>query len=309
MYKEHAVFFLYAETPLHPGTGQGLGHIDLPAQREVFSGLPILRASGVKGSIRQHFEDIYGTGYSGIVEAFGPANAVHAGALSFTEAKVLLFPVRSLYGIFAWITCPFVLHRFCRDTAAGATPCPLGNIPSPNNNEVVLIANGSVIAAANKAVFDEYGFTATPCQDTTRIASWFKQQVLPQAAQPGYGYFTDQFPSRFGIVADDVFADFCRLGTEVITRNKISDTTGTVEQGMLWSEEHLPSETVFYAIAHTGDPLSQNPTLTDAREVMRFLTTGATVNKIPKPGLDQQRLFIGGDQTVGKGRVFVRFKS
>jgi CRISPR-associated protein Cmr4 len=32
------------------------------------------------------------------------------------EAKILAFPVRSLAGCFAWLTCPLCLNRFNRDT-------------------------------------------------------------------------------------------------------------------------------------------------------------------------------------------------
>ena len=39
----------------------------------------------------------------------------NAGAVAFSDARILAFPVRSLSGVFAWVTCPAVLDRLSRD--------------------------------------------------------------------------------------------------------------------------------------------------------------------------------------------------
>ncbi len=49
---------------------------------------------------------------------FGPETdkaSEHAGAISVGDAKILLFPVRSLKGVFAYVTCPLILERFVED--------------------------------------------------------------------------------------------------------------------------------------------------------------------------------------------------
>ena len=53
-----------------------------------------------------------------VFAAFGPETAdadKYAGALSLTDARILAFPVRSLCGVFAWVTCRAVLDRLNRD--------------------------------------------------------------------------------------------------------------------------------------------------------------------------------------------------
>lgn len=42
-----SLVFLYAETPLHAGSGTALGAVDLPIQRERLSGLPMVQGSGI----------------------------------------------------------------------------------------------------------------------------------------------------------------------------------------------------------------------------------------------------------------------
>jgi CRISPR/Cas system CMR subunit Cmr4 (Cas7 group RAMP superfamily) len=42
-------------------------------------------------------------------------------ATQFADARLLLLPVRSLAGTFAWVTSPYVLRRFARDVDATTT--------------------------------------------------------------------------------------------------------------------------------------------------------------------------------------------
>ena len=44
--------FVHALSPLHAGTGQGAGIIDLPIAREKATGLPYLPGSSLKGTLR-----------------------------------------------------------------------------------------------------------------------------------------------------------------------------------------------------------------------------------------------------------------
>ena len=52
------------------------------------------------------------------------------------------------------------------------------------------------------------------------------------------GYLSE----KLVILHDDDFRDFVALSTEVITRNKIDNETGTVAEGQLFTEEYLPTK-------------------------------------------------------------------
>ena len=41
-----------------------------------------------------------------------------AGAIGFSDGRILLFPVKSAKGVFAWVTCPYVIERFKKDLEA-----------------------------------------------------------------------------------------------------------------------------------------------------------------------------------------------
>ena len=110
MFQATKMLFLYVETPLHAGTGRGLGTVDLPIQRERTTGYPMVYATGVKGSLRAVARQKGTPGAltdNELFAVFGPETTgadAYAGALSTGDARILLFPVRSLSGVFAWVT-------------------------------------------------------------------------------------------------------------------------------------------------------------------------------------------------------------
>src|SRR2546421_6392475 len=104
--------FVHALSSLHAGTGQGDGVIDLPIAREKATGIPFLPGSSLKGTLRDSCKDARKE------KVFGPQNDKadeYAGAVQFSDQRLLLLPIRSLAGTFAWVTSPYILDRFARD--------------------------------------------------------------------------------------------------------------------------------------------------------------------------------------------------
>ena len=115
---ETAILFIHALTGLHPGTGTALGVVDLPVQRERHTQWPTIPASSLKGVLRECCRREKGGDDPALLAVFGSkpgSDQEHAGALALTDARLLAFPVRSLRGVFAWVTCPAVLYRLRRD--------------------------------------------------------------------------------------------------------------------------------------------------------------------------------------------------
>jgi len=318
MFKKAKVLFLYTETPLHTGSGSSLSVVDLPIQRERHTNLPMVQASGLKGSLRNYAEDLAKNITNGKVKGvnipniddkiklvFGPEKegSEHAGAISFTDARLLLFPVRSLRGIFAWVTCSSVLHRLIRDlTIAGASVKVDNedlNVPSVSDNEA-LVTNLSEVVVDNKVVLEEFSFSAKKSNGVDEIAKWISEKAIPQS--PEYKSWREKISKNLVILPDNDFRDFTEFSTEVIARIKLNPkkTTGkdpeTGESGNLFYEEHLPSDTLLYSIALAANPLGDQSALPadlkTAEEVLQFLID-----------LQIDRFQLGGDETVGRGIV------
>jgi CRISPR-associated protein Cmr4 len=314
VFEKAAMLFLYCETPVHAGTGTSLSIVDLPIQRERITGLPIVQASSLKGVLRAEVERLKG---KQIAEAlFGPETQrahEHAGCVSPHDARLLLFPIRSLVGVFAWATCPFVLERFKREMIAAGFQIGW-QVPNPANSHQALVAHDDTIVAEGKdgekvVVLEEFAFKAQPSSEAKSIAEWLAENAFPQSGE--YEDFRKWLPQRFVILPDDAFRDFTQLATEIQTRVQLKKETKTVGEGP-WFEEHLPSETLLYAPIFVSKPLAPKDTVPDefkennepsAAKVLEFLK-GLTTPNTDKPYLD--RLQIGGDETVGRGIVKVR---
>ncbi|MBX0313035.1 MAG: type III-B CRISPR module RAMP protein Cmr4, partial [Sulfurihydrogenibium sp.] len=162
MYKKAALLTFYAETPIHMGSGQSVSYVDLPIQRERHTSFPVLWASGIKGVIRnsalRYWEkkfkeqgksqkEAYELAKDKVNTIFGPDPedaSDFASCISITDAKILLYPVRSVRGVFAWITCPFVLKRFKEDLRA-VDENLANQIPDLSvDDEKILISQNSV---------------------------------------------------------------------------------------------------------------------------------------------------------------------
>lgn len=233
---------------------------------------------------------------------FGPEEGeAHAGSIAFTDARILLFPVKSLKGIFTWITCPMVLARFVKDMKIAGKE---NEVKEWNLNNVAnTVPKQSNILVSGKVVLEEFTFEVGENDETTKIAGKLSDMIFPD--HTSYSFWKEKLKKDIVILSDDDFKDFVSTSTEVITRTKIATETGTVEPGALWTEEYLPQDTVLYSIAMTTavrvkdddkkGPFKGNNPNKEAQNVMDFFTQG-----LP------EIVHIGGNQTIGKGIVRIK---
>ncbi|HEY7515944.1 MAG TPA: type III-B CRISPR module RAMP protein Cmr4, partial [Vicinamibacteria bacterium] len=111
---------LYTETSLHCGTESGAGYVDLPIQRERHTGYPVIPGSTIKGILRDEVSGSGGLSPDQVRALFGTLDASGPGTVSFGDAIVAAFPVRSSGAPFHWTTCPFVVERVLRALGSSA---------------------------------------------------------------------------------------------------------------------------------------------------------------------------------------------
>jgi CRISPR-associated protein Cmr4 len=301
MFEAKRMLFIYVETPLHAGTGRGLGAVDLPIQRERTTGYPIVQASSLKGRLRAASDPDFNANLQSKLSKkehlsiFGPdtGNASdHAGALSVGDARILLFPVRSLIGVFAWTTSRDALARFLREAQMVGLQVHWQLPPEPAKD--IALVSGAVLKAGESVVLEEFRFTPDESQTDTvkKIGRWLADNALPQT---GYEYWKDALPEKLCILPEDAFRDFVLYGTEVQTHIKLDPGTKTVAGGALWTTESLPVDTFLYA------PLMA--TKSRAKDV--DLTAKAVLERVQ--GLNLSRTQLGGDETTGQGMVALTF--
>lgn len=296
MRKEY--YLLKVLTPLHIGAGQGLGHVDLPIVREAHTNFPYIPGTSLKGALRnweinqvarargekpsqvekrltenkfdQKEEDIlrlakiFGVAGEGAEEG----KEVGAGKVLFSDAFIVLFPVKSAKGIFSLTTCPYVINRFFELLGIDqrVKDVPEGKVKVLNTNSHKNLINDK---NEYKLLLEEFVFEAEESEEIKK----FVELV---------GVFVgEENKRRIVCVNDTDFTDFVSNYTEVRTHIKINLDTGTVEKekGALWTEEYVPAESVFAFSLVFLEEISFTPPPT---------------------------FHLGGDITTGKGFVKVQ---
>ncbi|MGE5356833.1 MAG: type III-B CRISPR module RAMP protein Cmr4 [Deltaproteobacteria bacterium] len=294
MNQEKRLLMMYCEENIHAGAGSSTGTIDLPIQREGHTEFPKFESSTLRGAIRENIEDTLEKAQLGeFNRIFGNKdNGEIASLIDFPDAKILLFPVRSFKGIFAWITCPFVLKRFKKDINNWFNNGLEFDIPTLDNSEIII--NNSPIVYEGKVVLEEFLFECKQLADMTKIEEKYLGKWITDLFTNPHDIIKD-IEHKTAIVSDDVFRDFVNLYTVRITRNKITTETGTAQEGALFNEEFLPSESVLYSFALTSDEFKKE---TDKESYMK--------SKISMKYFEEKfpTLFrLGGDKGIGKGLI------
>jgi CRISPR-associated protein Cmr4 len=304
------MLYLYVETPLHAGVGSGLSSIDLPIQRERTTQYPMIQGSGIKGKLRAAMEGDrkkLSPEQRNIVDTlFGPpskpaegdedraSGSDHAGALILGDARILLFPVRSLSGVFAYTTCAHVLSRFKLDYQHKGITLPW-TLPTTANKEeagahLAFVTGTNQISAGGAVVLEEFSFRAEPSKVVDDIAEWIAENALPDT----YDYWRDKLRKSLVILPDNDFRDFVLYATEIITRISIDRETKTAAGTALWTEEHLPTDSLLYVPAYATNS-RRNGSVMQAKDILQK----AALLEDNQGGYIQ----LGGDETVGRGLV------
>ena len=288
---ETRAYLLQALSPLHAGTGQTAGIIDLPIARMKATGIPFVPGSSVKGVLRdacRHASD-----RDKLFEVFGPEREVkgsagddsaidHAGALIVGDARLLALPVRSFRGTFALVTSPLLLHLARRDLMEASVPAtgePLPGLPDlAPGKPGARVGTSSCNLHKGHVYLEELDLPAT---NDKLVDDWAR---LISSMVPDGG-----IAERLLVVDDETMSFLWDTATQVDTRVRIDSEKHVVAKGALWTEESLPPETLLVG-------------LVAAQRGMRKEKMTAPDVLATAFGKTSRILQFGGKATVGRGR-------
>lgn len=319
MFKLAKPFMFRTISSLHAGSGNDLGIVDLPIQREKHTSFPKIESSSLKGALREAFETndksikeklisyfldsnpsekkvLYNYDYyihllfgydsdenNDEIKNYFDDDTEFSGALGFSDARLLFFPVRSAKGVFAWITCPYVLKRFLEDMNLCWEKIEF-TIPKVQSGKCLTFNDNNVSINKKRVVLEEYTFEENQDLKLDSLANMFPE-----------------LKEKLVVLSDDDFKDFVNQSTEVITRTKIDNETGTVATGALFNEEYLPPETIMYFIVFAS-PVFQK----DDNKKGIFKRNSKNEEELVMEFFEKslpEIVQIGGNATIGKGIV------
>lgn len=266
----------YAISPIHAGSGASTSAVDLPIQRERHTNWPHIQASGVKGAMRDHYRRFAGNDQNNTINfIFGSDKGNDAdqegfdgdrpGAISFSDAKLLAFPMRSNVAPFVWVTCPAVLKRLKNDLEFSGFPT-FDDIPHLKKENALKLSG----AFPEKVILED-AVVKIPELDTG-----FE---LPKG-----------FPDldKFLLISDEMFEYCVSCCTEIQTQIKIDSKKGTAQDGALRYQELLPADTLMYSIVYYSRSSGLEPL--QAETIQNHIET-----------VIKDFIQIGGDETLGRG--------
>lgn len=294
--KNTTICLLHAISPVHAGAGSATGAVDLPIQRERHTGWPHIQASGVKGAFRDHCERVWmhkDIEVTGLVEKekekrakelgnriFGRSegNISQAGAVSFSDARLLAFPVRSNIAPFVWVACPALLKRLARDLVlAGQAADGLKDASVQTDSYCVLAGE-----AQGQVVLEDV--CLVPQQDTCPDLSNFFKTYLPAV-------------ERLLLIPDDHFSFLMETATEIQAQIKINTETGTTAPGSLRYQELLSADAVLYTVVFFGNERAEKENMIVLETFKKAVQNAAATH-----------IQIGGDMTLGRGIFTIEWK-
>ena len=300
MFQAQQLVFYSCVSPVHMGAGQAVGAIDNPIQREVHTGHPLIAGSGLKGAVRHHFARIWADKQL-ITRIFGPERDAsdHAGAIAFTDAALVAFPVRSLRNTFVYATCPTALGRLKRLAGKQAA----WTVPQVATGSVKSSSSGAESAmVSGRLILEAFDFAAAEDANVKTIASWLATHALPPGVD--HAFFREKLKTDLVVFSDTEFDHFVRHATVVEPHVKIDGDTGTAAKGALFYTENLPPESLLAGLVLASVERRKGKDadgLMDASSVLAAVLQGDE----GLLGLADRLLQVGGDATTGRGLIVV----
>lgn len=218
------------------------------------------------------------------------------GSLVFTDARLLLLPMRCLQRSFVYVTSPFLIDRLVRDMRAFGIEVPKA-LEAPSWQQVgqegALVTDGA-LASLNALVIEDRVYTKDKVRHVPALAG--VAEALGVLVPEAEGVARGRLKTHLVVIRDEELKDLCQEAVPVVARTQLTDGKTTdkwwdpadptrPQSGNLWYQEQLPSDCLFYAIITSragAEPLS----------------------KLRKDAEKLRRVQIGGGETVGLGQCW-----
>ncbi len=282
-------------TPLHVGTGQSVGAIDLPVARERTTTWPIVPGSSLKGVLRdaamRRFindsgrtddQDGQKEAEKHVAPLFGQAgdDNSHAGAIAFSDMRLICMPVRSYSGTFAYVTCGLAVKRLSElMKLSGMNELDHVAFESTDLKKCKCPPGAAVRFKNTKVILEDLDLDVVDLEAA-------KATAFATAISANLGVKPEDIAKRLVCVESTMFTYLTNFATELVTHVSLDFATKSAKDKFLRQEEAVPTEAIFAGIATAQfGPMSKRE---EARNQFKTLIDGSLLQ-------------FGGKATTGMG--------
>ncbi|MEM3383860.1 MAG: type III-B CRISPR module RAMP protein Cmr4 [Nitrososphaerales archaeon] len=294
-YEVSEIVLIKAITNLHPGVGRTGEIVDLPVQKDNL-GFPIIYSSSLKGALKSTFWQYPDVGKDTLKVLFGPEpedSEKFISAVAVLDAFTIAFPVRSLEGVYAFVTSPILLKRFSEFSKMVGNTYKyveeLSNLSIGDSMcEISEKARNlfTIKTLGNKLIINEEIEVECKIDHSNEIEKLEKLFGIEQG--------------RLIILNDDNALGALERSLVRVTRIAVDREKKIVRGGALWMEEYVPWGTLYATVFLYSKAKNSQSTLQEATDVEKKL------HKLLEK--TENYLVIGGNETIGKGIVKLEFK-
>lgn len=201
---------------------------------------------------------------------------------------------------FVYTTSEAALARVKRTLSIAGVNLDKWKLPMLEKDAQCLVA-GSECLQEKRVILESFEFGANINSELKEIAEWLSNNAFPQ--DESFNFFREKIRSDLVLLSDEDFGYFVRNATIVEPHVRISDASGTAEEGGLFYTENLPPETLLLSLAMASRDREDGSKLT-ADQVIATVLEGKSGDNLEMSGIDGRMIQIGGDATTGRGQVF-----
>ena len=243
-----ALTILRTVTPLHVGTGQSAGAVDLPIARERATAWPVIPGSSFKGVLRDAAREANLAAGKGMDDGRGEifGDMKQAGALSVSDQRMVLFPVRSYAGTFAYVTSPLAIVRLFELSDYANADLRSDEIAQFAVGEKAKVTRDTALKVGH---LDDQRIFLEDLDIPYEVDGTGALENLANSLAKVLGITPQLINRRIAIVNDSIFTFLTETATEVVTHVSLEFETKTAKKGHLRNEEAVACEAVFAGLA------------------------------------------------------------
>lgn len=296
-YSSGDIILLRSITPLHPGVGRGGEEVDLAVQRDGL-GFPIIYASSIKGALKTAIWRIDQGKAKLLLGPETEEEEKYASPVGVLDAFLLAMPVRSLAGVYAFLTTPLLLQRFSEiinfAEAVGVRNLEgLKDLIKQVLQDFKEVKDGTIISSPSQLKVDALNGKLVLNEEF-----WLQPAERISVTKLEHELKIEE--GRLVVANDDIGLSIINRSLLRVTRVRLDREKKTVEGGGLWTEEHVPHGTIFYTVFFYSRPYKAMEGIDSAENV------GREIRRLIE-GLGNY-LVIGGHESVGRGIVKLEFR-